>query len=310
MSDPASILTTGEWHYEHITPSLLQVERVRNVIFKGRTAYQSVTIQDTECFGRTLILDNKTQSTEIDEFVYHESLVQPSMIAHPAPKQVFVAGGGEGATLREVLSHKSVQQAVMVDIDREVVELCRRYLQNFHRGSFDDPRVELLHLDALEYLKETNRHFDMVVVDVPDPLEEGPAYHLYTQEFYELLKRRLNSGGVIVAQSGPTGPAFYEQCFSTVAHTIGSVFPSVFTYDAFVPSFGSTWGFVVGSLGPDPTMLTVGEIDRRISQRVTSDLRHYDGTTHLGMFSIPKYLRAAVDADERIITDANPLFVT
>ena len=126
MSDLASILTTGEWHYEHITPHLLQVERVRNVIFKGRTAYQSVTIQDTECFGRTLILDDKTQSTEVDEFVYHEALVQPSMIAHPAPKQVFVAGGGEGAPLREVLSHQSVERAVMVDIDREGVELCRR----------------------------------------------------------------------------------------------------------------------------------------------------------------------------------------
>ncbi len=310
MSDPAALLTQGEWHYEHITPDLLQVERVRNIIYEGRTAYQAVTIQDTECFGRTLVLDDKTQSTELDEFVYHEALVQPSMVAHPAPQRVFVAGGGEGATLREVLSHQSVQQAVMVDIDREVVELCRRHLASFHRGAFDDPRVELLHLDALEYLEQTDRRFDVVVVDVPDPLEAGPAYHLYTQEFYELLKDRLRPGGMIVAQSGPTGPAFYEQCFSAVARTIGSVFPSVFAYDTFVPSFGSAWGFVIGSLGPDPAALTPKEVDRRVTQRVTADLRHYDGTTHRGMFSLPKYLRAALDAEKRIITNANPLFVT
>ena len=284
----------GDWHYEYITPDLLQAERVHRVIYTGKTAFQSVTIQDTACFGRSLVLDDKTQSTELDEFVYHESLVQPCMIAHPGPRRVFVAGGGEGATIREVLAHRAVERVVMVDIDREVVELCRRYLPGFHRGSFDDPRLELHHRDALEYLETTTETFDVAIIDVPDPLEGGPAYLLYTREFYRLLKDRLEPQGVLVAQAGPTGPAFYEQCFSAVANTMGAVFPRVSAYEAFVPSFGSTWGFVLGSLGPEPAALSPEEVDGLIADRVTGELRHYDGVTHAGMFAIPKYLRRAM----------------
>jgi spermidine synthase len=256
------------------------------------------------------VLDDKTQSTELDEFVYHEALVRPCMVAHPMPRDVFIAGGGEGATAREVLSHRAVRRVVMVDIDAEVVELCRRHMGQFHRGAFDDARLELLHADALQYLETTGERFDVAVIDVPDPLESGPAYLLYTREFYELLKRRLNPGGLMVAQAGPTGPAFYEQCFSAVANTVRSVFPKAFACEAFVPSFGATWGFVIGSLGPDPAALTAEEVDRRLAERTTAPLRYYDGITHRGMFSLPKYLREAMAREARVITRANPLFVT
>ncbi len=299
----------GEWHYEYITPDLLQAERVERVLFTGRTAYQDVTIQDTACFGRTLVLDGKTQSTELDEFIYHEGLVHPALVAHPGPESVFIAGGGEGATAREVLAHKSVRYVAMVDIDAEVVDLCRRFLPNHHRGAFEDSRLELHHADAFAFLEGTAERFDAAVIDVPDPLEGGPAYLLYTREFYELLRDRLNPGGVMVAQSGPTGPAFYEQCFAAVANTIGSVFPSSYLSEAFVPSFGATWGFVIGSLGPDPTASSVADVDDSLVDRVTSNLRYYDGLTHRGMFSVPKYLRDAQATEDRVITRATPLFV-
>ena len=222
---------------------------------------------------------------------------------------MFVAGGGEGATIREVMSHRSVEQVVMVDIDKQVVDLCREYLPKHHQGSFDDPRLELHHMDALEFLEDTSLRFDVVIVDVPDPLEAGPAYLLFTQEFYSLLKERLRPGGLMVAQSGPTGPAFYEQCFSAVANTVGSVFSGVYLSEAFVPSFGTTWGFVIGSTGPDPTSLSVEETDSRISDRIEGELRFLDGITLRGMTSVPKYLRKAVDAEEKIITRDNPIFV-
>ncbi len=299
----------GDWHSEHITPDLLQAERVERVHFSGRTKYQRVTVQDTSCFGRSLVLDGKTQSTELDEFIYHEALVHPTLISHPGPRSVFIAGGGEGATAREALAHRSVDRVVMVDIDAEVVELCRRFLPNHHRGAFDDPRLSLHHADAFAFLEESTETFDVAVVDVPDPLEGGPAYLLYTREFYELLRGRLNPGGAMVAQSGPTGPAFYEQCFAAVANTIASVFPRAYLSEAFVPSFGATWGFVVGSLGPDPASLSVVEVDERLAARVGNALRYYDGTTHRGMFSVPKYLREALAAEERTITRADPLFV-
>ncbi|MFP6568680.1 MAG: polyamine aminopropyltransferase [Dehalococcoidia bacterium] len=299
----------GDWHYELITPGLLQTEQRLRVFYRGQTEYQHVEVMDGATFGRTLVLDGKTQSTEVDEFAYHEALVHPSMIAHPNPKSVFVAGGGEGATIREVMSHRSVEQVVMVDIDKQVVDLCREYLPNHHQGSFDDPRLELHHMDALEFLEDTSLRFDVVIIDVPDPLEAGPAYLLFTQEFYSLLKERLRPGGLMVAQSGPTGPAFYEQCFSAVANTVGSVFSGVYLSEAFVPSFGTTWGFVIGSTGPDPTSLSVEETDSRISDRIEGELRFLDGITLRGMTSVPKYLRKAVDAEEKIITRDNPIFV-
>ena len=299
----------GDWHYELITPGLLQTEQRLRVFYRGQTEYQHVEVMDGATFGRTLVLDGKTQSTEVDEFAYHEALVHPSMIAHPNPKSVFVAGGGEGATIREVMSHRSVEQVVMVDIDKQVVDLCREYLPNHHKGSFDDPRLDLHHMDALKFLEDTSLRFDVVIIDVPDPLEAGPAYLLFTQEFYSLLKERLRPGGLMVAQSGPTGPAFYEQCFSAVANTVGSVFSDVYLSEAFVPSFGTTWGFVIGSTGPDPTSLSVEETDSRISDRIDGELRFLDGITLRGMTSVPKYLRKAVDAEEKIITRDNPIFV-
>ena len=299
----------GDWHYELITPGLLQTEQRLRVFYRGQTEYQHVEVMDGATFGRTLVLDGKTQSTEVDEFAYHEALVHPSMIAHPNPKSVFVAGGGEGATIREVMSHRSVEQVVMVDIDKQVVDLCREYLPNHHQGSFDDPRLELHHMDALEFLEDTSLRFDVVIIDVPDPLEAGPAYLLFTQEFYSLLKERLRPGGLMVAQSGPTGPAFYEQCFSAGANTVGSVFSGVYLSEAFVPSFGTTWGFVIGSTGPDPTSLSVEETDSRISDRIEGELRFLDGITLRGMTSVPKYLRKAVDAEEKIITRDHPIFV-
>jgi len=299
----------GDWHYELITPGLLQTEQRLRVFYRGQTEYQHVEVMDGATFGRTLVLDGKTQSTEVDEFAYHEALVHPSMIAHPNPKSVFVAGGGEGATIREVMSHRSVEQVVMVDIDKQVVDLCREYLPNHHQGSFDDPRLELHHMDALEFLEDTSLRFDVVIIDVPAPLEAGPAYLLFTQEFYSLLKERLRPGGLMVAQSGPTGPAFYEQCFSAVANTVGSVFSGVYLSEAFVPSFGTTWGFVIGSTGPDPTSLSVEETDSRISDRIEGELRFLDGITLRGMTSVPKYLRKAVDAEEKIITRDHPIFV-
>ncbi|MCE2456767.1 MAG: polyamine aminopropyltransferase [Dehalococcoidia bacterium] len=299
----------GNWHYELITPDLYQAERIERVHFSGRTPYQEVLVQDGAAFGRSLVLDGKTQSTEVDEFVYHEGLVHPAMISHRAPSSVFVAGGGEGATVREVLRHNTIESVVMVDIDSKVVELCRDYLPNHHQGSFSDPRVKLVHDDALAYLESTSERFDVIIIDVPDPLEAGPAYLLFTREFYSLIRDRLTEGGVMVSQSGPTGPSFYEQCFSVVANTVASVFPVVTLSETFVPSFGSTWGFVIGSLQYDPAKMSPEDVDARIADHVSGQLRYFDGTTLRGMVSVPKYLRESFSNEQRVITRDAPLFV-
>ena len=296
------------WFQEYLTPNLAQYIAVRERVFSGKTRFQEVEVLDTIDFGRCLILDGKTQSSEADEFVYHEALVHPAMVAHPNPESVFIAGGGEGATLREVLAHNSVKSAVMVDLDGEVVEICRRFLPNHHRGAFDDPRAQLHIADARKYLEDTEDTYDVIIVDLPDPQEAGPASFLYTQSFYSLLRRRLNPGGVAAVQS--------EQCmtgnlkaFTAISHTLGSVFPRVFPYHAMIPSFSLDWGFNLASLGPSPTELAAQEVDRRLEERGCDSLSSYDGEAHLGMFMLLKNVRAALADETRVITEDDPLVV-
>ncbi|MCH8891905.1 MAG: fused MFS/spermidine synthase, partial [Chloroflexi bacterium] len=227
---------SGNWFIESVYPDLSVMLRVRQVYYSGQTAYQKVEILDSELFGRSLVLDGKTQSTERDEHIYHETLVHPAMLCHPGPKQVFIGGGGEGGTLREVLAHRSVERATMVDLDPEVVELCRKYLPNHHQGSFDDPRTHLLHEDARGYLENTSDSYDAIILDLVDPLEGGTAALLYTQEFYAIAKARLNPGGVLVTQSGPAGLLSYTECFTTIFNTLGTLFSQTKAAQVHIPA--------------------------------------------------------------------------
>jgi len=298
----------NKWFRDPISPDFVQLHRVRDIVYSGKTKFQSVEIIHTNSFGRCLVLDGKIQSSEQDEFIYHEALVHPSMITHPYPRRVFIAGGGEGATLREVLAHSSVEKAVMIDIDQEAVDICRRFLPSMHQDSFEDSRAELHHLDAREYLANSKQKFDVIIIDLTDPLEGGPSYLLYTQQFYRLAQKRLDSEGILCLQAGCC--CWGELgTFVAINHTLRSAFPLVFPYQADIPSFGGLWGFALASQQLDPLSLSVAEVDRRISARVSRKLRFYDGLTHQGMFCLPLYLRQEMAQGKRIITDENPLFL-
>ncbi|MEE9201575.1 MAG: polyamine aminopropyltransferase [Dehalococcoidia bacterium] len=299
---------SDRWLYENITPAIAQRTRVEAVLYRGHSAYQGIEVLELAELGRSLILDGKTQSTEADEFVYHEALVHPALIAHPGPRRVFIAGGGEGATLREVLRYRSVQQAVMVDIDQQVVEVCRRWLPRHHQGAFEDPRTQLRFEDAFKFLADSEERFDAAFLDLTDPIEEGPAHPLFTREFMELVRDRLTPQGVMVVQAGPA-LAISHGSFTAISHTVADVFPQGFSYIASVPSFGGQWGFALGSRGPDPASLSPQEVDLRLAQRVAGEMRFYDGVTHTGMFSLPRYLRQALAREDRLITSQSPMFV-
>ena len=298
------------WFVENITPELLQSSAVRRILCEEQTAFQKVQIIETGPFGRSLILDDKMQSAEADEWVYHESLVQLVMTAHEAPRRVFIAGGGEGATAREILRHGSVTDLVMVDLDERVVALCRAHLPNHHQGAFDDPRLTLHYADAVAHLRANEDTYDVLIVDIADPLEGGPAVLLYTEEFYRLAASRLAPGGLLVTQAGPFGPLDVAEVFTAIHRTMGRVFDQTTPYGAYIPSFGTSWGFVAGGMADAPTLATLSsaEIDARVADRVGASLRYYDGVAHGGMVSVPKYVRDAMARETRVITDANPLF--
>ncbi len=299
---------TGKWLIETVYPDLAVMLRVRQVLFSGATDYQQVEVLESDLYGRSLVLDGKTQSTECDEHVYHQALVHPAMLLHPNPSSVFIGGGGEGGTLREVLAHRSVQRAVMIDLDHRVVELCRQYLPQHHRGSFDDPRVDLQHRDARAFLAEPGEKFDVMVMDLVDPMEGGPAYLLYTRQYYEIARQRLNPGGILVTQSGPAGLLSHQECFTTINRTLAATFANCIGYQVHIPAFQTLWGFNIASDSPLP-MLGIAEVNRLIAERLGRELDFYDGESHQGMFSLPKFLRKGIAEETRINLDEAPVFM-
>jgi len=298
--------TSSKWFFEPTTPVEGHLHAVSRTVFSQRTRYQRLEILETLSYGMALALDGRIQSTVRDEFIYHEGLVHPALLTHPHPERVMVIGGGEGATLREILRYASVRRALMVDIDAEVVEACRQYLPEFHRSSFDDPRAELRYEDARGWLERSEERFDVIVIDTTEPLEEGPAALLFTREFYEIVRARLTEHGLVTVQAGMTKVTELLG-YSAVYRTLAHVFPVVAPYQTFVPAFGSPWGFVVASKGPDPRALSSQVVDQRIAERVTGELLYWDGQTHLHAFALPKYLRRALEQEERVLEDANPL---
>ena len=299
---------SGNWFIEGVYADLNVMLKVREVFYSGNTAYQKVEVLDSELFGRSLVLDGKTQSTERDEHIYHETLVHPAMLCHPNPKEVFIGGGGEGGTLREVLAHTSVERATMVDLDPEVVALCKEYLPNHHLGSFDDPRTNLLHEDARAYLQNTASFYDVIILDLVDPLEGGTAALLYTQEFYTLAKARLNPGGVLVTQSGPAGLLSFTECFTTIFNTLSTLFENTKAVQVHVPAFQTLWGFTIASDTAFP-QISEDEVEAELARRLPKQLKYYDGESHRNMHALTKFQREGLKTETRINKDSDPVFM-
>lgn len=306
---------TSKWVTESINSDLYFSSSLKKIYYSGESEFQTIDVVQLSCFGRSLLLDGHIQSSEEDEFMYHEALVHPALLSHPNPKTVFLAGGGEGSTARELLRHKTVEKVVMVDIDGEVVAVSKQHLPNHHQGAFEDPRLKLHVDDALKYAETTTDRFDVIVMDLCDPVEEGPAYLLYTQSFFTTLMNLLTPGGVLVTQSGPGGFNTMYEVFCPVYKTISTVFKEVAPMIVHIPSFFDYNAMIIASNGGngwlDPRKASAEEIDSRIEARITggsSALRFYDGETHRGIVSIPKAFRKQLSEETTVITIDNPRF--
>jgi spermidine synthase len=295
-----------KWFVEHTSPATAHIFGIENFIASFKTKYQQVEIADTEIYGRILILDGKIQSAETDEYVYHEALVHPAMLLCPAPRRVLVIGGGEGATLREVLKHPTVEELVMVDLDQEVVELCQKYLQSWHRGSFADSRLQLIYMDARKYLENSNESFDVIISDVPEPVEQGPALKLFTKQYFDLIKVHLAENGIFSMQAGDFSLPFLAM-HSAINNTIRQVMLFVRSFRAYVPSFNTEWGFVIASPRQENLFSDI-QFDNLIKKRSLS-LKYFNGETAVGMFAIPMDIRSHLDNETKIIDDQNLLTI-
>ncbi|RLE50053.1 MAG: polyamine aminopropyltransferase [Candidatus Methanomethylicota archaeon] len=274
----------GPYFIQIVGKSSYLMMKLKKVESLFRTRYQNVAIVDLEEFGRSLVLDDLVQSTHIDEPIYHESLVHPAMITHPNPEKALIIGGGEGATLREVLKHSCVKRAVMVDIDGELVEEAKKLLANMHAGSFFDPRAEVIIMDGKDYVEQANEVFNVAIMDLTDPYGPEIARQLYSAEFYSKVYKLLSDDGVIVTQAGTA--FFFEEAYDQALNSLRKVFPIVREYMVWIPSFGYACCFLIGSKKNDPAELKPEEVDEKLSGRGVRT-RFYSGRVHQALMLMP-----------------------
>jgi len=242
---------------------------VEEVLLKRRSRFQEIMIVRLKGFGKALILDGLIQSAEADEYIYHEALVHPAMLLHPQPRRVLILGGGEGATLREALRHPTVEKAVMVDIDEEVVRVSKEYLPEWHQGAFDDPRAEVRIMDGFDYVREASKRgerFDVVIMDLTDPYGSEVAKHLYGVEAFQTIKNVMTPEGVLAVQAGSS--TFFPEAYEAVEKALRQVFEKVRGYGAWIPSFTYVNSFLLASDRLEPGVLAdPAEAEARLQRR-------------------------------------------
>jgi spermidine synthase len=285
-------MLTQNWIVEFRGSGRANIYPIQETLLHTKSQFQEIVIAETLSYGRALFLDGVPQSAAIDEHVYHESLIHPALVANPQPKKVFIAGGGEGAVLREILKHNTIEKIVMVDIDDVLIKIVKEHLYEWHQGTFDDPRVEVVHADARAYLEQTEERFDCIFGDLPDPLEGGPAAELFTREFYALVKSRMNAGGVLALQTENTEIGWCK-AHVAIINNLQHVFAHVQPYQSTIPFYGLPWGFAVASDAPFAERLNAQSVERILQERGCTDLSYYDAETHQHMFSLPRFLRSA-----------------
>jgi len=310
---------------ETIIPGTVGCYKVNNIFHTGKSKFQKIHVVDLQSFGPTLMLDEKMQSTTTDEFIYHESLVYPAMLAHPNPKKVLILGGGEGATSREVLRFKSVERCVMVDIDEVVVETSKQFLTSYHKGAWENNRLEVVIGCAKEFLENTEEKWDVIVGDLADPIRGNPCYMLYTVEFYNMMKTKMAPGGIFVTQSGPCGYYSMDEVCVPVHNTLKKVFKHASVYHTHCPAFFDHYGFNLASDVVDARdVLINGDVDKLIEERVdathetgadasavgSTAAQFFDGETLKSSFVHPKWMKKKLVENQNFICDAAPSFLT
>ncbi len=274
------------WFTERVNDAVGNTIKVRERIFSGRSNYQKIEIVDTYQYGRTLILEGSVQLTEKDEFTYHEMISHIPLFTHPNPEHVLVIGGGDGGTIREVMKHPTVTRAKLVDIDPLVIEKSKQFLP-FVSCEIENPRVEVIIQDAIQYIKPHKGVFDVILIDSTDPV--GPAVGLYQKDFFEDVHKALKDDGIMVAQS--ESPFFDQPIIRELYAILNPLFPIRKMYLAPVPSYPSgLWSFVFCSKKYDPILDNRCEDFRRLNLNP----RYYNEAIHRAAFAIPHFIQELI----------------
>ena len=273
------------WFRENLHGAYAQSMTVDELLFDSETDHQRLRVFQNAQFGRVLTLDDVVQTTEGDNFIYHEMLTHVPIIAHGAARRVLIIGGGDGGMAREVLRHKSVEHVTMVEIDAGVVEFSKTYLPMLSNGVFDDPRLNLVINDGAVFMKENTEKFDVIIVDSTDPI--GPGEVLFTDTFYGHAKRSLTDGGILVTQNGV--PFMQGNELTNTMRAFQALFTDATCYMATIPTYaGGPMAFGWGTDGNARQVSLNSLINRWAVADIASD--YYTPAVHQGAFALPAYV--------------------
>jgi spermidine synthase len=258
---------------------------IEKEIYSGKSKFQKIEVFDTQEFGRILALDGLVQLSAKHEFVYHEMLVHPAMFYHPKPEKILIIGGGDGGVLREVVKYKTVREIFLVDIDKKVIEISKKYLPSVSQGAFSDKRLKIFNEDALNFVKKYKNFFDVIIDDLTDPT--GPSLGLWSTGFYKDILRALKENGVAAFQT-----AYLKERFAKKARKrIKKVFPFFKIHKAFVGCFPfDEHTFSFGSKNIDFDKISFKKITEKY-QKLNLKTKYYSPKIHFSSAVSPPYLQ-------------------
>ena len=271
------------WFQEEIDPNQRFAYKVKDILFRGKSDFQTVDVIETEAYGKMLLIDGLVMITDKDEFVYHEMIAHIPALNHKKPEKVVVIGGGDGGTVRELLKHPEVKEVVLCEIDSLVVEASKKYFPEV-AGCLDDPRVKVNIGDGLAYMKNhTPNSLDLVIVDSTDPI--GPGEGLFTKEFYASVARALKEDGLMACQS--ESPWYSEEILKRIYNNVSGGFKNIAPYVGSVPTYPTgTWSWTLAS----NKELNVADFAKdRFEEIERKGLQYLSEGMMVGAFSIPKF---------------------
>ena len=280
-----------DWIEETLHADFRFKMKVDRVLFEGRSENQHVAVVDNGTFGRTLYLDGVLQTSERDEFIYHEMLTHVPILGHGEVRDLLIIGGGDGGMLEEALKHRTIERATMVEIDPSVVEMCRQHLPSISKGAFDDPRTDLVFADGVDFVKTTDKRFDVAIIDSTDPI--GPGEVLFTDAFYEAAKGCLKEGGILVTQNGV--PFVQPDELAKSMRALKALFTDATAYMATVPGYvGGPMAFGFATDAVERRRVPIDVLERRFAAAAI-DVRYYTPAVHQGAFALPGYVLELVE---------------
>jgi spermidine synthase len=267
------------------------------IIASEKSKFQKIEIMKHSYFGKILLLDRDVQLTERDEFIYHENLIHPAMLAYPRPEKVLLIGGSDGGALREVLKYNSVKEATVVDIDEKVAEISKKYLKTVCGPVFEDKRSKFQFTDGRKYIEDcvkNNKKFDVIAIDLTEPF--GPSKYLYTKEFYELVSNALNDKGILTLHA--LSPYATPKSFAGIVNSVKTIFPYTKINIVGIPSFGFPWSFMLAS----KKTIDIKKIRER-KDKLEMKLRSFNVSA---LEETPAIAKGILETNKGIFTDKNP----